>query len=244
MRPVLNVFQLADAPSEERPVGLKGGTQLRAYWFSQTVGLDRGLQEFIGAMGRARTRISIDIQGVVSDGIRAVLQKCAVNAGVSDRVTFLGPAPPREMVSIAWNYDVGLALEKADTLNRDICLTNKMFTYLLAGTPVLLSSTTAHRELAPALGGASKVTDISHPDEIAAAIDEWGGDADLLNAARSAAWRLGRDRYNWETEKSKFLSLVESALASGKEGDTPSGNICAAAQSDAPRNCGDPIIRP
>ena len=40
-----------------------GRDRCRAYWFSQTIGLDRGLQPFIQAMARTRTRVTLDIRG-------------------------------------------------------------------------------------------------------------------------------------------------------------------------------------
>jgi hypothetical protein len=60
-------------------------------------------------------------------------------------------APPEEMVRQAAPYDIGLSLETDISDNRSLCLTNKIFTYLLAGVPVLLSDTPAQRALAPRL---------------------------------------------------------------------------------------------
>ena len=57
------------------------------------------------------------------------------------------------------------------TPNRDICLTNKAFTYLLAGIPVLLSRTTAQSELAVELGDATELVDIYDTKGVAAALD-------------------------------------------------------------------------
>src|SRR5471032_1141379 len=60
---ILNVFPTSMAPSG-RPVPAAGGAGgLRAYWFSQTIGLDRGLQSFIQAMARTRTAVTLDIRG-------------------------------------------------------------------------------------------------------------------------------------------------------------------------------------
>ena len=49
------------APARPRPPALQG--TLKAYWFSQTIGLDRGLQSFIQALARTRARVTLDIRG-------------------------------------------------------------------------------------------------------------------------------------------------------------------------------------
>src|SRR5260221_218104 len=57
---VLNVFPIDMAPAQTSAPTPAG---LRAYWFSQTIGLDRGLQAFLQAMARTTTRIALDIRG-------------------------------------------------------------------------------------------------------------------------------------------------------------------------------------
>ena len=96
--------------------------------------------------------------------------------------------------------------------NRRLCLTNKIFTYLLAGVPVVLSDTPAQRVLAPDLGGAAALVPLSDPTAIAATLDRL---ATGLDQARAEALRLGRERYNWEVEKGALLASVEAAFARG-----------------------------
>ena len=64
------------------------------------------------------------------------------------------------MARLAAQHDVGLASELSTPPNRAISLTNKVFTYLLAGIPVLLSNTPAQRGLAAELGEAAQVVDL------------------------------------------------------------------------------------
>lgn len=208
---VLNVFPLTMAP--QRPERA-GQSTLRAYWFSQTIGLDRGLQAFIQAMARTTTRVTLDIRGSNRWGHGDRLMELAHELGVADRVSLLPMAAPQEMVRLAADYDVGLSLETDVSENRRVCLTNKIFTYLLAGVPVLLSDTPAQAELAPELGAAARIVSLADPTGIAAVLDRLGGVLDEQSAARDAAWRLGRERYNWDVEKGALLGSVERAFAS------------------------------
>jgi glycosyltransferase involved in cell wall biosynthesis len=206
---VLNVFPLAMAPAKP---GCAGQGVFRAYWFSQTVGLDRGLQSFIRAMARATMRVTLDIRGSNRWGHGDSLMELARELGVADSVRLLPMAAPQEMVRLAADYDIGLSLETDVSENRRVCLTNKIFTYLLAGVPVLLSNTPAQDALAPELGAAARVVSLADPVGIAAVLDRLAA-PDERSAAREMAWRLGRERYNWDVEKEALLGSVERAFA-------------------------------
>jgi glycosyltransferase involved in cell wall biosynthesis len=211
---VLNVFPSKMAPGQAAAPRL-AEAPLRAYWFSQTIGLDRGLQPFLQAMAQAGTRIELDLRGADPWGHGATLARLARDLGIADRVRVLPMASPGEMVRLAAAYDLGLSLETDVSENRQFCLTNKIFTYLLAGVPVVMSDTPAQRQLAPDLGEAAAVVSLANPKGIAAALDRLAG---TLDAAKAEAMRLGRERYNWETEKKALLVSVESAFARGGQG--------------------------
>jgi len=212
---VLNVFPLAMAPAALSPQASPPGT-LRAYWFSQTIGLDRGLQSFLEAMARSRTRVSLDIRGSNRWGHGDTLLAMARDLGIADRVTILPLAPPGEMVRLAASYDLGLSLETEATQSRKLCLTNKIFTYLLAGIPVMLSDTPAQREFAPQLASAASLVALADPQAMALSLDRLASPGTLAGA-KATAWRLARERFNWDFEKRAFLAAVASALASATD---------------------------
>jgi glycosyltransferase involved in cell wall biosynthesis len=209
---VLNVFPLAMAPTQPRAAVAQD--TFRAYWFSQTIGLDRGLQSFIQAMARTTTRVTLDIRGGNRWGHGERLVELARGLGIGDRVNLLPMAPPEEMVRLAAVYDIGLSLETDVSENRRLCLTNKIFTYLLAGVPVLLSDTPAQRALAPDLGAAARLVSLADPAAMAATLDDLAGSPIARTEALASAWRLGRERYNWEVEKAALLASVERAFSS------------------------------
>lgn len=205
---VLNVFPLAMAPQHPRQ---RQGQGLKAYWFSQTIGLDRGLQAFIQAMGHARTPITLDIRGSNRWGHGDALLALAGELGVEGRVRLLPVAAPSEMVKLAADYDIGLSLETDVSENRRICLTNKIFTYLLAGIPVVMSETPAQVRLARDLGAAARLCSLDDPVKLASTLDSLATPAALADAA-AEAWRLGRERYNWEREQAGLLAAVAAAF--------------------------------
>jgi glycosyltransferase involved in cell wall biosynthesis len=203
---VLNVFPLNMAP---RAVRTTATTTVRAYWFSQTVGLDRGLQAFVRAMARTTARIELDIRGGDRAGRGQTLLALARELGIGDRVEILPVAAPHDMVQLAADYDLGLSLETDVSESRRLCLTNKIFTYLLAGVPVVLSDTPAQRALAPVLGPAALLVSLDAPETMAAALDKF---VPTLAASKAEAARLGRERYNWDIEKKVLLQAVAAAF--------------------------------
>jgi len=210
---VLNTFSRRDAPPRPiRAEAIGGSRPARLYWFSQTIGPGRGLEAVLRAMGLMRVPAELRLRGFVSEAYRRRLEAIASRAGTYHPPVFLPPAPPEEMVRLAAVEDLGLSTEESHPLNRDLCLTNKIFAYLLAGIPQLLSSTSAQRALAPDLGGAALLGDLESPADIAQKLDAFLDDRERIQRARDTAWQLAQSRYCWEIEQDRFLESVNRAL--------------------------------
>ena len=134
-----------------------------------------------------------------------------------DRLHLLPPAAPDEMERLAAAYDLGLAAETACSRNRLICLTNKLFSFVLAGVPPLMSDTPGQRAFAAEAGLTDLVYPIDDAQQLASLIDRLLGDGEALAAARSKVWRLGRERYNWDLEKATLYDLVARAGLRGAD---------------------------
>ena len=210
---LLNVFPLKQMPhvtGMRSPAGA-----LRMFWFSQTVGLDRGLQAVIEGMAWARGCISLDILGTDQWGHGSSLLRLADSLGLGGRVKLRPAVSPRRLPAIAAEYDLGLSLETNVSESRQRCLTNKIFVYLLAGIPVVLSDTRAQRLLAADLGRAAAVISLADSAAIGSALDRWAFLADERRLASEEAARLCQTRYNWDREKDILLRLVSLALCNG-----------------------------
>jgi len=159
--------------------------------------------------------VTLDIRGSNRWGHGDALMSFAASLGLADRVRLLPMAGPADMARLSAEYDVGLSLETDVSENRQLCLTNKIFTYLLAGVPVVMSDTPAQKLLASDLGPAARLCSLDDPVGLAATLDELAS-ASRLAEASQAAWRLGRERYNWEREQEVLLDSVAAAFA-GRE---------------------------
>ena len=207
---VLNVFPIADSPNST-VLPAEGPPTL--YWFSQTIGPGRGLESLVDLLGRMSVAGNVSLRGIPVEGFPDALAQRARAAGIRGRLEFLGLAPPGAMVRLAAGHAIGLSLEQTTPRNRDLCLTNKIFAYLLAGTPVLLSPTSAQRRLATELGVAALCFDLAAPDS-SAELGAFLRSPDRRAAAGAHAHTLGLTRYNWDREKEVFLHAIRVTLAS------------------------------
>jgi glycosyltransferase involved in cell wall biosynthesis len=208
---VLNVFPRGDAPPAPVDSDTGGGGQ-SLYWFSQTIGPDRGLETAVEAIGRSVSRPMLVLRGEPSPDYRERLMAFASRCGIGGGIRIEMPAAPSELVRLAALHDLGLASESPVTENRDICLTNKLFTYLLAGVPVLASATTAQAGIGRQMPGALFLYPPGDAEALSRLIDHLLLSPAALAEARQEAWTLGQRRYNWETEQAVFLASVAAVL--------------------------------
>lgn len=209
---ILNVFPLSQSPSEFRASDPRNPFTL--YWFGQTIGASRGLEDVIQAMGILQEHeIELHLRGSWSPGYRDLLLRLATLSRVrSDQIIYHTPGPADEMIRLASEYEVGLALEHPVSDNHDICLSNKIFTYLLAGNAVIATATKGQQALIEKLGSAGFCYQPGNVLALAKQLEMWFKDRKCLEKARRAAWDSGIREYNWDIEKKKFLKIVETIL--------------------------------
>jgi glycosyltransferase involved in cell wall biosynthesis len=204
---ILNVFPKKHAPVIPRPCMSK--YKRSVYWFSQTIGPNRGLECCIKAIARAKARPHLYLRGELTKGYLREIRRIAEELGVARRVHILSVAPPDQMIELAAGFQLGLAPETVETQNRSMCLTNKIFTYLLAGVPPLMSDTEAQARFAREFELQDLLFSVNSDSQLATLIDRLLLDQKLLSKFQMKAWQLGQDRFNWEVESRQLISLIE-----------------------------------
>jgi len=208
---VLNVFPLCQQPAHRSDHGAR---PLRLYWFSQTIGENRGLEDVVRAMGRmADHDVELHLRGTWQPGYRHGLYALArENAVPESSIIAHAPGLPDEMPRLAASFDIGLSTEQPLSVNKNLCLGNKLFTYLLAGNAIVATATQAQSRFARTIGEACRVYTPGDVDGLAEILREWDSDRPLLERARQSAWQAGLDVYNWDLEKERFLERIEHVL--------------------------------
>jgi glycosyltransferase involved in cell wall biosynthesis len=184
------------------------GQDLSLFWFSQTIGLDRGLQDAIRAAGQVSRPVQLHLRGSASEEVRQELTRVAASCGMEERVHFHPRCAPTELLSRASEHDVGLALETDEALSRRLSVTNKLFLYLTAGLAVAATDLPGQRSVFQATPGVGTLFPPNDVEALASCLDRWACDPEALGAARHGALEAARTRWNAEMEGRKVVEAV------------------------------------
>jgi len=208
--PINNTFNLPKPPEPA-----SHSSPLRLYWFSQTIGPMRGLEDVVRAAGVARIDGELHLRGVPVNGYVEGLAAFAGEAAPRLRVVHHQPEPADAMVDACRPFDVGLSVEQFQPANRALTLSNKALTYPLAGLAMVLTDTPGQRPLADSLGEHAALHAPGDVHRLAASLVRWSEDRAALRAAQGAAWDAARTRWHWEhaSERGALLDCVSRACA-------------------------------
>jgi glycosyltransferase involved in cell wall biosynthesis len=187
---------------------------LHLFWFSQTIGKTRGLECVIEAIGLIRDlSIHFTMLGNASYDMKKHILQIASKAGVKhETIHFLAPVPEDELFEIASKFDVGLASEVPYCLNREYCLTNKIFTYLIAGNALALSDTKAQKQFLEEHPNIGMIYKYDDPASLAVVLSLYAENRDVLASHQKNARDLAEKKLNWEMESKKLLEVVQAVL--------------------------------
>ena len=203
-----NVFSIQSLQPE--PVPYRRGETLKLFWFSQTVGPDRGLETVIAAMGTLRTGdVCCSILGSCSESEKQRLLSLAVSSGINaEQLQFIDPVSPDEIFRVAASHHIGLAMETNRTLNRRIALTNKLFTYPLSGLAIIATDTPGQRDFLQRYPGIGQLYTDGDIAALASLLEAFLADPGMLNQHRLQAWNYAKATLNWEKEQLNLLQQI------------------------------------
>jgi glycosyltransferase involved in cell wall biosynthesis len=209
--PVHNTFPLPPTVPDLTP---SYGEGLRLYWFSQTIGPQRGLEDAVKGMGAACIPGELHLRGWAIPDYMESLQRLAAEAAPLLRIVQHKPVQPDFMIDMCRGYDVGLAVEPGFSLNNRVALSNKAFTYMLAGLAVACTDTTGQRPLALDMGEGALLYAPGDVQALAAGLKRWANNKALLAQAKTAAWEAAKRRWHWEhpCEQGALLDAVARAF--------------------------------
>lgn len=156
-----------------------------------------------------------DVQGAVlvflgSGPLKPDLQKYVEAAVLGDRVCFLDPVPPDDLLPVTASADVGLTLLEDTCLNHRFALPNKLFEYLMAGLPVLASDLPEIRGVVMGF----EVGTVVDPADRAALVKRIQQMVDDKQARQR--WRANAphvfETFNWESASQRFIQIYQALL--------------------------------
>ena len=200
---LLNSFSLAQQPPYREKDA--GDESLQLFWFSQTIGKNRGLEILIKALVLLNdASIHLTLAGRCNEEMSKYLKSNA--AEILTNIHFAGIIQPEDLPLYASRFDVGMAIEMQEPLNRNFCLTNKIFTYLLAGNAIIFSETLMQAEFNTNyhVGESFRINDAKALMNTIMCYKN----REKLNRQKFYNYELAKNTLNWNKESSKLLKLL------------------------------------
>ena len=200
---------LADRGRLRHELGLPGDTPIVLYQGGLIPG--RSLQRLVCAVAQV-PGAHLVMQG--SGSIEERLRVTALEAGVADRVHFMGHIAPHELHSYACGSNVGVVIYENTSLNNYYAAPNKLWAYLMAGIPVASSDFPGLRDVVRG-DRVGVVFDPASEASIAEALTGLSSDDDARGRMGERARRLAEERYNWSIESKRLMDMYERLSADG-----------------------------
>lgn len=165
--------------------------------YQGSVNIGRGLELMIDTMALLDEYLFI----VIGDGdIIAQLKEKVSNLSLHDKVKFIGKKTPNELKKLTPNATIGMSLEEDLGLNYRYALPNKIFDYLHAHVPVIVSDLPEMRSLIKK-HPIGEILIERTPKTLAKTI------INMTNISYEKELKTAKKELNWSKEKEKLISI-------------------------------------
>ena len=170
--------------------------------YQGSLNMGRGLELMIDTMSHLKNCILV----IVGDGyMLEELKSRAVTLGLQEKVLFLGKVLPKDLHDFTKNADLGISLEEDLGLNYRYALPNKLFDYIQAEIPVIVSDLPLFKEVLTAfkIGEILKKRD---PKSLSSLIEYILSNRELYVKYLKKASNF----YNWKNEKKVLIEFIKT----------------------------------
>lgn len=165
--------------------------------YQGSVNIGRGIELMIDTMTLLDEYLFI----VIGDGdILEQLNEKVSNLSLHNKVKFLGKKTPEELKELTPNATIGMSLEEDLGLNYRYALPNKIFDYLHANVPVIVSDLPEMRGLIKRYSIGEILTERT-PKTLAKTI------ISMTNNSYEKELKTAKKELNWSKEKEKLISI-------------------------------------
>lgn len=209
---VRNVFPLQERATLDGKTLDRRGDKVSLYWYSQTIGRGRGLEEILRAAQAVAGKIQLHLRGTINDADRAYFVQLAQQSGIANDLYLHDQVPPAELLSRASEHDLGLALEQRQPLSRNLTITNKMFFYMLAGIGIIATDTVGQSDLHQQNPDVGFLYRQGETAALAALLQSLLAHPERIHAAKAAAKAAAETRWNWEVEQQELVRAIRAVV--------------------------------
>lgn len=194
-----------------RPVPPQAEQKQKVLLYQGSLNVGRGLELMIAAMAHLPEGYQLWIVG--RGDIADQLPDLVAQHGVGERVKLWGFLPPEELHGLTPQASLGLSLEEDLGGNYHYASPNKVYDYVQAAVPVLVSDLPEMRRLVEEheVGKVLPAQDRTASGLAACLAQMLEGDAERY-AAWKQACRRAAQQLHWNREKERLLTIYEEAL--------------------------------
>ena len=176
--------------------------------YQGVLNMGRGLEMAIKAMKYTENAVLV----IIGQGdVETELKELTRSLGLAERVIFTGRKSPEELFDYTVQADLGISLEEDLGLNYRFALPNKVFDYIQAGVPVLVSDLPEVKSLVLQYD-VGTINNTKTPAELGVQLNHILGDE-----AKIQAWKLNLKKAAaelcWENEEQKLVKLYQAAIS-------------------------------
>jgi glycosyltransferase involved in cell wall biosynthesis len=168
---------------------------------------NRGIEQVIDAVKLLGEGVSLVVVGYGYH--RPALEATVRERGLDDRVRFFGPVPNPDLVDWSSSADIGMCNIIGTSPSYRESLPNKLFEYVMAGIPVVVSNFGSMGRIAEEQS-VGVICDPTDPRALADAVTALRDEA-VYERARAATPTMAA-RYNWNVEQTKLVELYAGLM--------------------------------
>lgn len=159
------------------------------------INIDRGAEELIAAMNHLE---GVHLIFVGGGDVIDLLKEQVIKEQLSDKVTFFGKKPYQELMNYTLVSDLGVSLDKDTNINYRYSLPNKIFDYIHAGIPLMVSDLKEIAQLVKEYNIGVVVAN-HHPKTLAETVENLIANPDQLHVYRENT-KKAAEALNWQNE--------------------------------------------
>jgi glycosyltransferase involved in cell wall biosynthesis len=181
------------------------------HWFSQTIGVGRGLEDLFNALNYLKTPVEIHLRGNYPENSKNFLEPLIPNRW-RDLVFIHPTVSNHELLSRISEHDLGLALEQTSTPSRNLTVTNKLFQYLQGGLTVVATDTVGQQEILSQYFQVGSLIPANNPIALAKVLESYLQHFSQMPIAKNKVLKIFHDHLSWKNQAQVLVSKVNEAL--------------------------------
>ncbi len=209
---LLNVFDVVDNEVIEYK-DRKDGSKISLYWVSQTIGLNRGLNDLLKAINSLPINsIELHLRGNVTEEVKRQLLSEVSDKRNLENIFFHDTVSVDELMRRNKEHDIGFALEANLSLNRGMSISNKILDYIRSGLMIAATSTEGHKYVVEDFEGEAILYNAGDVQSLTQQLLEYINNPSKIDAAKQKSRLLAKTKYNWSLESKQWLEKINAIL--------------------------------